>query len=101
MATKLKTFRKVLGSASAEPLTTTRITTQGFAVRSELTNANMIYIGDSTVTALTGMFLEQGESNEKYARALARGVSALYDLSKIYIIGNSGDAVRVEFESEE
>ena len=100
MATKLKTFRKVLGSASAEQLTTTRILTQGFAVRSELTN-DILYIGDSSVTALTGMFLQAGESNEKYARALARGYSTTYDLSKIYIIGTSGNAVRVEYEADE
>jgi len=100
MATILKTFRKVLGSASAEPITTTRITTQGFAIRSELTN-NILYVGDSTVTALTGMYLQAGESNEKYARAITRGASAMYDLSKIYIIGTSGDSVRVEYESNE
>jgi hypothetical protein len=100
MATKLKTFRKVLGSASAEQLTTTRILTQGFAVRSELTN-DILYVGDSTVTASTGMFLQAGESNEKYARALARGYSTTYDLSKVYIIGTSGNAVRVEFEADE
>ena len=100
MATKLKTFRKVLGSASAEALSSSRILTQGFAVRSELTN-DILYIGDSTVTALTGMFLQAGESNEKYARALARGYSTTYDLSKIYIIGTSGNAVRVEYEADE
>ena len=100
MATILKTFRKVLGSTSAEPLTTTRIVTQGFAIRSEAGNDD-ISIGDSTVTALTGMFIKAEESNEKYARSIARGVSAEYDLSKIYIIGTSGDAVRVEYEAKE
>lgn len=101
MATKLKTFRKVLGSASAEQITSTRILTQGFAVRAEENNAGDIYIGDSTVTTSSGMFIHPDESNEKYARALARGYSTTYDLSKIYIIGTSGDAVRVEYEAEE
>ena len=101
MATILKTFRKVLGSASAEQITSTRILTQGFAMRSETANVGNIYVGQSTVTALTGMFIQPGESNEKYARAITRGSSAQYDLSKIYIIGTSGDAVRVEYESEE
>ena len=100
MATKLKTFRKVLGSASAEPLTTTRILTQGFAVRSESGNDD-ICIGDSTVTALTGMFIKAEESNEKYARSTNRGSSVTYDLSKIYLIGTSGNAVRVEYEFDE
>jgi len=100
MATILNTFRKVLGSASAEPLTTTRILTQGFAVRSEAGNDD-IYIGDSTVTALTGMFIQAEESNEKYARATNRGSNVLYDLSKIYLIGTSGNAVRVEYERDE
>ena len=100
MATILNTFRKVLGSASAEPITTTRILTQGFAIRSELTN-DILYIGDSTVTALTGMYIQAGEANEKYARSITRGASAVYDLSKIYIIGTSGNAVRVEFEANE
>ena len=100
MATILKTFRKVLGSASAEPLTTTRTLTQGFAMRSEAANDD-IYIGDSTVTVNTGMFIKAEESNEKYARSTNRGANVMYDLSKIYIIGTSGDAVRVEYESEE
>lgn len=101
MATKLKTFRKVLGSGSAEALTSSRILTQGFAVRAELTNSADLYIGDSTVTTSTGMFLQAGESNEKYARNLARGYTTTYDLSKIYIVGTTGDAVRVEYESDE
>ena len=88
MATVLKTFRKVLGSGSAEALSTSRILTQGFAVRSEAGNDD-VYIGDSTVTANTGMFIKAEESNEKYARAMARGVSATYDLSKIYLIISS------------
>lgn len=75
--------------------------TPGFAIRAESANAGDIYVGDSTVTVMTGMFLSAGESNEKYARALARGYSTTYDLSKIYIIGTSGDAVRVEYESNE
>ncbi len=101
MATVLKTFRKVLGSGFAEQLTASRILTPGFAVRAELTNTGNIYVGDSTVTTTSGMYLQQGESNEKYARALGRGYTTTYDLSKIYIIGTSGDAVRIEYEMEE
>lgn len=101
MATKLKTFRKVLGSGSAEALSSSRIMTQGFAIRAEENNAGDIYIGDSTVTTSSGMFIHPDESNEKYARNLARGYTTTYDLSKIYIIGTSGDAVRVEYEQEE
>lgn len=101
MATVIKTFRKVLGSGSAEKISSSRIMTQGFAIRAELTNTGEIYVGDSAVTTTSGMFLQAGESNEKYARALARGYTTTYDLSKIYIIGTSGDAVRVEYEMEE
>lgn len=101
MATVIKTFRKVLGSGSAEVLSAGRIMTQGFAIRAELTNTDNIYVGDSSVTTSTGMYLQQGETNEKYARALARGYTTTYDLSKIYIIGSVGDAVRVEYETEE
>jgi hypothetical protein len=101
MATILKTFRKVLGSTSAEPITSERLLTQGFAIRSELTNGGNVFVGDSTVTTSSGMFLLPGESNEKYARNLARGYTTTYDLNKIYIVGNVGDAVRVEFEQEE
>lgn len=101
MATVLKTFRKVLGSTNAEALSSTRILTQGFAVRAELSNAGDIYVGDSAVTTSTGMFLQAGESNEKYARNLARGYTTTYDLSKVYLVGNAGDAVRVEYETEE
>jgi hypothetical protein len=101
MATVLKTFRKVLGSGSAEQLTSSRILTQGFAVRAESGNAGTVYMGDASVTSTSGMFLDAGESNEKYARAMARGVNTVYDLSKLYIIGTSGDAVRVEYEAEE
>jgi hypothetical protein len=100
MATILKSFRKVLGSGSAEPLSAERILTPGFAIRSEAGNSDL-YIGDSTVTTSSGMFIQAEESNEKYARALARGYSTSYDLSKIYIIGTSGDAVRVEYEFNE
>jgi len=101
MATVIKTFRKVLGSGSAEKISSSRIMTQGFAIRAELTNAADIYVGDSTVTINSGMFLQPGETNEKYARALARGYNTTYDLSKIYLVGTSGDAVRIEYETEE
>ena len=101
MATVLKTFRKVLGSTSAESISATRVMTQGFALRAELTNSATIYVGGNDVTTSNGMFLQAGEANEKYARALARGYTTTYDLSKIYIIGSAGDAVRVEFEVEE
>ena len=101
MATVLKTFRKVLSSSSAEQVTSTRILTPGFAIRAESNNAGDLYIGDSTVTSSTGMFILAGEANEKYARAMARGYTTQYDLSKIYLIGTSGDAVRVEYEVEE
>ena len=101
MATILKTFRKVLESASAEQITSTRILTQGFAVRAEIANTADINIGDSSVTALTGMFIQAGEANEKYARNTNRGATVEYDLSKIYIIGASGDAIRVEYEAKE
>jgi hypothetical protein len=101
MATRLKTFRKVLGSGSAEPLSVTLIPTRGFAIRAEKNNVADIYVGDSTVTSSTGMFLHADESNEKYAGNLAGGYSRTYELSKIYLIGTSGDAVRVEFEYEE
>lgn len=101
MATVLRTFRKVLGSASAEAISSVQKNTPGFAVRCETANAGNIFIGDSTVTPVTGMFLQPGESNEKYARSTNRGSNVTYDLSKIYIIGTSGDAVRVEYEENE
>lgn len=101
MATRLKTFRKVLGSGSAEVLTSSRVLTRGFLIRAEENNVGDIHIGDSTVTALTGMFLHADETNDKYAGNVARGYTREYDLNKIYLIGTSGDAVRVEFEFED
>lgn len=101
MATIVKSFRKVLGSGSAEALSSSSIPTRGFAIRAESGNGGNIYVGDSSVTVNTGMFLEPGESNEKYAGSMARGYSRTFDLSKIYIIGSAADAVRVEYEYEE
>lgn len=101
MAALVKSFRKVLDSGSAEQITVLPILTQAFSIRAERDNADNIYVGDSTVTALTGMYLEPGDFNDKGARSLGRGYNSQYKLSLIYIIGTAGDAVRVEYESQE
>jgi len=99
MATLLKTFRLTL-TGSAQPLSTSKIYTQAFAVRNEIGNDD-IYTGDSTVSATTGMFIQAGESNEKESRPMARGTLTLFDLSKIYVIGTATQNVRVEYLMDE
>lgn len=99
MAALVKSFRLQL-TGSAQPLSSTLLHTQSFAVRNEMGN-NDVYIGDSSVSSTSGMFIQEGESNEKESRPTARGVLMLFDLSKIYIVGTAGQYVRVEYLRDE
>lgn len=99
MSTVIKTFRKQL-NGSAQQLSSTPIYTQSFAIRNESGNDD-VYVGDSTVSATTGMFIKELESNEKESRPTVRGVLSLFDLSKVYILGTNGQYVRVEYLFDE
>ena len=103
MAQILKTKSVTVTTAgTAVPLSTTRIYTTAFAVRAKLTNTGDIFIGDSTVTSATGMFLQPGESNEKTAQNVSRGVIQTFELSKIFLnASSSGDGAIVEYLAEE
>ena len=98
MAALVRSFRLAL-TGSAQPISSGLLHTQAFAIRNELDNDD-VYIGDSTVTALTGMFIRQLETNEKSARPTARGTLMLFDLSIIFVIGTAGQYVRVEYLSD-
>lgn len=99
MAAYIKTFRLQL-TGSAQPLSSSLLNTQSFAVRNESGNDD-IYIGDSTVTSTSGMFIRELESNEKEARSTARGVTMFFDLSRIYVLGTAGQYIRVEYLRDE
>lgn len=95
MAAYIKTFRLAL-TGSAQPLSSIMLHTQSFAVRNESGNDD-IYIGDSSVTSTSGMFIKELESNEKESRPTVRGVLMLFDLNKVYVLGTAGQYVRVEY----
>lgn len=99
MSTVIKTFRKQL-NGSAQQLSSTPIYTQSFMIRNEIGNDD-VYVGDSTVSTTTGMFVREGESNEKESRPTARGTLTLFDLSKIYVLGTNAQYIRVEYLHEE
>lgn len=99
MAALIKTFRLQL-TGSAQPLSSSAIYTQSFAVRNEEGNDD-VYIGDSSVSSSTGMFIRELESNEKESRPTARGTLMLFDLSKVYILGTNAQFVRVEYLYDE
>ena len=103
MAQILKTKSvTVTTPGTAVPLSTSRIYTTAFAVRAKLTNNGNIFLGDSTVTSSTGMFLQPGETNEKTAQNVSRGVIQTFELSKIYIDAqNGGEGVIIEYLAEE
>lgn len=99
MSAYIKSFRLQL-TGSAQPLSSTKLLTQAFAVRNEIGNAD-IYMGDSTVSSSTGMFIQAGEVNEKEARATTRGFSMQFDLSMCYVIGTASEYIRVEYLIDE
>jgi len=98
MSTVIRSGRIAL-TGSAQPLFSSRILTQAFAVRNEEGN-NLVYIGDSTVST-NSMFIRELETNEKEGRPVSRGVIALIDLSKVYVLGTNGQYIRYEYLDEE
>jgi hypothetical protein len=95
MAAGIKSYRLVL-TGSAQQLSSSAIYTQAFAIRN-LAGNDTIYIGDSTVSAATGMPVYVSESNEKESRPTARGTLMLFDLSKTYVIGTASDEIAIEY----
>lgn len=95
MAAGLKAYRLVL-NGSAQPLSSSAIYTQAFAVRN-LAGNDTIYLGDSTVSSSNGMPIYVSEANEKSSRPTARGTLMLFDLSKTYVIGTASDEIAIEY----
>lgn len=91
----IQTFQLTL-SGVAQPLSTTAIYTQSFAIRNLATN-DTIYVGSSTVSPTTGMPIYVNETNEKSTRTGARGVPMQFDLSKVYVIGTAADIIAIEY----
>ena len=98
MSTVIRSGRIALTGA-AQPLFSNRILTQAFAVRNESGNDD-VYIGDSSVST-NSMFIRALETNEKEGRPVSRGVIALFDLSKVYVLGTAGQYIRYEYLGEE
>jgi hypothetical protein len=103
MALILKTFSKNVTTAGTRvALSATKLYTTAFAVRAKSANTGVIYIGDSTVTSSTGMFLASGEANSKEGKTNARGTIQTFNLEKIYIDSSvNGEGVIVEYIAEE
>jgi hypothetical protein len=98
MSTVIRSGRIEL-TGSAQPLFSSRVLTQAFAVRNESGNDD-VYIGDSTVST-DSMFIRELETNEKEGRPITRGMIALLDLSKIFVLGTSGQFIRYEYLEDE
>jgi hypothetical protein len=103
MALILKTFSKTVTTAGTRvALSSSQLLTEAFTIRAKAANTGNIFVGDSTVTSSTGMFLAAGESNEKEAKPTNRGVLKQFDLAKVYLDASSnGDGVIVEYLSDE
>jgi hypothetical protein len=99
MAEYIKSYRLQL-TGSAQPLSSTKITTQALSVRNEDGN-DAFYSGDSTVSTAQGYPYYSKEALELEARTTARGIILQFDLSKIYIIGTASQYVRVQYLVDE
>lgn len=81
-----KTFVTTIAGATAQALTASAIGAEEATIIADSANADPVYLGDSTVTALTGV--------ELVPTASYNTVKSL-SLNSLYIIGTASDKVRV------
>ena len=103
MALYVKTFKKTVTSAgTAEALSSEKLLVTAVTLRALKTNTGDIYIGDSNVSSVDGMFISASEVSEKSARTTKYGIQKHWNLNLIYIDSDvDGEGVVVEYDIEQ
>lgn len=104
MSLRLRAYKITLSATGvAQPLKDPAATTIGkfivntFNTRCDKDNAEDMDMGDSTVTTGNGMFIEPGGGKGSDGLPVSRGKITEWDLCQIYVVGTSGDSIRVEW----
>jgi len=95
-----KNFSKVLGSASAEPLSATTAKVKQVIIAPKRGNSHVIYVGGSGVTATNGLELNfpAGAGSDLDKQPLTGDYGNGLDLASLYVIGTTGEGVQGAYE---
>ena len=94
-----KTLKKTISSAAAQPLSATSLRCRRALIQPERSNTAKFQIGDSAVTATSGMeMVKPVASAYSIPLELTSQSGNDVDLSQIYVIGTANDIVNVLYD---